>query len=239
MLRQMEAVSGSAIESFEIIADRTLNAALHHITGTRAPLSGQHDWHILIDYVGVNAASKIEELIMRALADGQAQDAVLATNSAQAGAFWHIRDSLSSAEKMTGPAVQHDLSVPVDVMPDFIVTVSQAVEQRFAGTKASAFGHLGDGNLHFHVRAPAGADPNIWREGQGQDIARFVHDLATNAGGSISAEHGIGQSLKSELLRLASPARINALRAIKKAFDPDNIMNPGKLVPLASNGPAA
>ncbi len=239
ILRQFEAVSGNAIESFEIIANRTLAAALQHIVGSRAPLAGQHDWHILADYVGADADNRLQALVIAALAAGHAQDAVIAANSAQVAAFWHLRDSLSNAEKLTGPAVQHDLSVPVDAMPSFILAVSSAVEARFVGTQASAFGHLGDGNLHFHVRAPVGADPNSWRDGQGQEIARFVHDIATEAGGSISAEHGIGQSLKSELLRLSSPAQIHAMRAIKTAFDPDNIMNPGKLVPLASLAPAA
>ena len=239
MLRLFEAAAGDAIESFEIIANRTLAAALQHIAGTRAPLVGQHDWHILVDYVGADADLKLHTLVIDALAAGLAQDAVIAANSAQAAAFWHLRDSLSSAERSIGPAVQHDLSVPVDAMPHFITSVSQAVEAHFAGTQASAFGHLGDGNLHFHVRAPAGADPNTWRDDQGQVIARFVHDRVIAAGGSISAEHGIGQSLKSELLRLSSPAQIQALRAIKTAFDPDNIMNPGKLVPLASDAPAA
>ena len=239
MLRDMEGASGDAIESYEIIAKRTLQAALRHISGTRAPLTGDHDWHILIDYVGASATEALEALVMQALSRGQAQDAVIAANTAQAAAFWHIRESLSAAEKATGPAVQHDLSVPVDIMPRFIASVSTAVEQEFEGVLTSAFGHLGDGNLHFHVRAPAGADPAMWREHQGQEIARYVHDLVIAAGGSISAEHGIGQSLKSELLRLSSPARIHAMRAIKIAFDPDGLMNPGKLVPLASDAPAA
>ncbi len=239
MLRDMEAVSGDAIESFEIIAKRTFEAALKHISGTRAPLAGDHDWHVLIDYVGASATEALETLVTQALLKGQAQDAVIAANTAQSAAFWHIRESLSAAEKATGAAVQHDLSVPVDAMPSFIASVSHAVEQRYHGVLASAFGHLGDGNLHFHVRAPIGADPTLWREGQGQEIARFVHDRAIAAGGSISAEHGIGQSLKSELLRLSSPARIQAMRAIKIAFDPDGLMNPGKLVPLASDAPAA
>lgn len=239
MLREMEATSGDAIESFEIIARRTFEAALQHIPGTRAPLSGDHDWHVLIDYVGESARDALEALVIRALSQGQAQDAVIAANTSQAAAFWHIRESLSAAEKATGPAVQHDLSVPVDVMPSFIASVSRAVEQRFEGVLASSFGHLGDGNLHFHVRAPVGANPRTWRDNEGQKIARYVHDLAVAAGGSISAEHGIGQSLKGELLRLSSPARIQALRAIKSAFDPAGIMNPGKLVPLASDAPAA
>jgi FAD/FMN-containing dehydrogenase len=239
MLRAMEAASGSAIESFEIIAAKSLAAVLTHVSGTRAPLEGDHAWHVLIDYVGQGAAPALEALVASAIENGQVQDAVIAANSAQAAAFWNIRESLSAAEKATGPAVQHDLSVPVAAMPGFILSASAAVEAEFAGTTAIAFGHLGDGNVHFHVRSPAGSDPATWRNNEGEIIAKFVHDLVISAGGSISAEHGIGQSLRAELLRLSSPARITALRAIKAALDPQGIMNPGKLVPLASDAPAA
>ena len=107
-----------------------------------------------------------------------------------------------------------------------------AVEAAFPGASASAFGHLGDGNVHFHVRAPAGSPPD-WAARNAGIISPFVHDLVVAAGGSISAEHGIGQMKRDELARLASPARMHALRAIKRAFDPQNLFNPGKLVSLA------
>jgi FAD/FMN-containing dehydrogenase len=239
LLRMIEAASGDAIESFEIIDDRTLATVFVQISGTRPPLAGTHKWHILIDYVADNAATALETQLGVAIEAGLLDDAVIATNSAQAAAFWHIRESLSAAEKATGPATQHDLSVPVDGMPAFIESASVAVEARFGGTTAIAFGHLGDGNVHFHVRAPRDCNQASWREAEGVEITRFVHDLVIAAGGSISAEHGIGQSLRSELLRLSSPARIGALRAIKSALDPTGIMNPGKLVPLASDIAAA
>ena len=112
------------------------------------------------------------------------------------------------------------------------------VEAVFPGMKASAFGHLGDGNVHFHVRAPEGVDGESWRSGPGKDASHLVYDLVVDAKGSISAEHGIGQMKRQELLRLSDPARIAALRAIKSALDPAGIMNPGKLVPLASDATA-
>jgi FAD/FMN-containing dehydrogenase len=115
-------------------------------------------------------------------------------------------------------------------MPRFIIEVSEQVERAFPGVIASGFGHLGDGNIHFHVRAASHATPD-WYEGEGAQITRFVDDLVTAAGGSISAEHGIGQLKLSEFARLAPPGRIHALRAIKEAIDPLSIMNPGKLVP--------
>ena len=119
-------------------------------------------------------------------------------------------------------------------MPAFLVAAAAEVERRFAGTRVNAFGHLGDGNIHFNVRAPEGAD-GAWVERDGQAVTAFVHDLVTAAGGSISAEHGIGQMKLAELARLAGPARLGALRAVKQALDPQGIMNPGKLVPLAES----
>ena len=124
----------------------------------------------------------------------------------------------------------HDISVPVDAMPGFILDAAAAVEAAYPGTVASGFGHLGDGNIHFHVRAGTRAAQD-WYDHEGKAITRLVDDLVTAAGGSISAEHGIGQLKRDELARLTPPSRIAALRAIKHALDPLGIMNPGKLVP--------
>lgn len=243
LLRMMEARSGNAVESFEILPAQTLARVLRHIPGTRAPLSSAHPWHVLVEYVesepGRSATSGLEPLLATALESGLAEDAVIAANEAQAEAFWRLRDSISEAERASGPAVQHDISVPVDAMPDFMLSAATEIEASFPGTQAIAFGHLGDGNVHFHVKAPAGANDTAWRAQTGFNATRMVHDLVVAAGGSISAEHGIGQIKRTELLRLSDPARITALRAIKAAFDPAGIMNPGKLVPLASDAPAA
>ena len=172
-----------------------------------------------------------------ALADGVAQDAVAAASEAQADAFWRLRDSISEAERAEGPTMAHDISVPVDAMPDFMETASRRVEAAFPGVQCSAFGHLGDGNVHFHVNAPAGADAERWRGAVGEAASHMVYDLVVAAGGSISAEHGIGQMKRDELERLSPPARMAALRAIKRAFDPHELMNPGKLVSLAPASP--
>jgi FAD/FMN-containing dehydrogenase len=148
---------------------------------------------------------------------------------------WHvliearIRDSLSEAERLAfGPATQHDISVPIDALPAFLSDATARVETAFPGTRASGFGHLGDGNIHFHVRAGDRARAD-WVATEGLEVMRLVDDLVTKAGGSISAEHGIGQMKRDELARLA-PDRVATLRAIKSALDPDNLMNPGKLV---------
>jgi len=242
LLRRMERAT-DAIESFEIIPSDSLALVLAHIPGTRAPLSGTYPWHVLIEAVASDPdaeppARLLERLLAPALEAGLAADAVIAASEAQAEAFWRIRDSLSEAERASGPAVQHDISVPVETMPRFMVEAARAAEARFPGTHATAFGHLGDGNVHFHVRAPAGADRDRWYAEDAPVVTRFVHDLVVAAGGSISAEHGIGQMKRAELERLAPPARLAALRAIRQALDPAGIMNPGKLVTLAPGAPA-
>ena len=174
-------------------------------------------------------AAVLEPILADALETGLAEDVVLAASEAQAEAFWRIRHSISEAERASGPTVQHDISVPIDAMPDFMIDAAQIMESRFPGVSANSFGHLGDGNIHFHIRAGERAVPG-WAEGEGKDISRQVHDLVTAASGSISAEHGIGQLKRDELLRLASPSRIAALRAIKHALDPGGLLNPGKLI---------
>jgi len=242
LLRRLETATDT-VESFEIVPQISLGLVLAHIPDTRSPIAGKHPWHVLIEAVSSDAAAEapsllLERLLGSALSDGLVADAVIAASEAQADAFWRLRDSISEAERASGPAVQHDISVPVDAMPDFMTRGAAAVEARFAGTHASAFGHLGDGNVHFHVRAPTDADAKSWYADEAPQITPFVNDLVVAAGGSISAEHGIGQMKLGELERLSSPARIAALRGIKSGLDPHHIMNPGKLVPLAP-APAA
>ncbi|QYU66082.1 hypothetical protein J4558_13835 [Leptolyngbya sp. 15MV] len=147
-------------------------------------------------------------------------------------------DSISPAERAIGPAMQHDISVPVAAMADFVEAALPAVERRFPGCRPVAFGHLGDGNVHFHVLAPPGAVRGAWEEGQGKAISMFVHDLVTEWGGSISAEHGIGQMKRDELGRLGDPVALALMRGVKAALDPAGILNPGKLVPLAPAAPS-
>jgi FAD/FMN-containing dehydrogenase len=233
LLRHLEART-SSIEGFELVPQDSLQLVLKHIPGTRAPLTGEHRWHVLIeattDDPDANIAAELELLLGTALEQGIIADAVIAASEAQAEAFWKIRDSLSEAERSEGQTLAHDISVRVADMPTFLVEASEQVERAFPGVIASGYGHLGDGNIHFHVRAASHAAPD-WYEREGAEITRFVDDLVTAAGGSISAEHGIGQLKLGEFERLAPPGRVHALRAIKHALDPLGIMNPGKLVP--------
>ena len=242
LLRLCEAHLGDSVEGFEVIADDGLGHVLSHIPGTRCPIATRTPWHVLIeidhgDLRDPGPAERLEGALTAALEQGIAVDAAIAANETQADAFWRIRESLSESERAQGPALQYDISVPVARMPAFMVDAAAAAERAFPGTTASSFGHLGDGNVHFHVRAPRGTtDGPAWIAAQGQAINAFVHDAVVAAGGSISAEHGIGQMKRAELGRLASPARLHALRAIKAAFDPQGIMNPDKLIPRPDEG---
>jgi FAD/FMN-containing dehydrogenase len=229
LLRAMEQASGSAIESFEIVPAHDLELVLEHIPGTRRPIETRSAWNVLIDFVGEDATARLIALL-EPLAD-RFDDAAVAANNAQAAAFWRIRDSISEAERAAGPTLAHDISVAVEAMPGFIESAGAAVEARFPGVTVSAFGHLGDGNVHFHVNAPSGADASAWRADPGKAISAHVYDLVTQAGGSISAEHGIGQMKLDALARTGGPARLAALRAVKQGLDPRNLFNPGKLIP--------
>jgi FAD/FMN-containing dehydrogenase len=232
LLRFLEGRTGS-VEGFELVPEDSLQLVLKHIPGTRAPLSGPHRWHVLVEATTADGvhdiAKELEAVLGDALEERIIDDAVIAASEAQAEAFWKIRDSISEAERSDGQTLAHDISVSVADMPGFLDSAAAEVERAFPGVIASGFGHLGDGNIHFHVRAGSHAAPD-WYEREGDAITRMVDDLVTAAGGSISAEHGIGQSKRAEFERLAPPGRIHALRAIKHALDPLGIMNPGKLV---------
>jgi FAD/FMN-containing dehydrogenase len=230
LLRFLEGRMGEAIESFELVPRSALELVLAHVPGTRPPLARPAPWNVLVEAVSAAPDAVLSDALVSALQAGLIADAAVAASEAQAEDFWRLRDSISEAEKKDGPAAKHDISVAVEDMAAFMTEAAARVEARFPGTRVNAFGHLGDGNVHFNVRAPLG-ERETWVEGEGKMVSAFVHDLVAAAGGSISAEHGIGQMKRAELARLGDPARLSVMRAIKQALDPKNIMNPGKLVP--------
>ena len=235
LLLHCQAREGDALEGFEVLPGHCLATVLGFLPGARAPLAGEHAWHALIeldaDASGADdLAARAEALLAEAFERGLVGDAAIAQSEAQAEAFWALRETIAPAERAAGPSVQHDVSVPLESVPGFVEDASAAVEARWPGTRAVAFGHLGDGNVHFHVIAPAGVDGPAWQEGEGKAISRFVHDLVAKWRGSISAEHGIGQLKRDELKRLGDPVALATMAAVKRALDPLGIMNPGKLL---------
>jgi FAD/FMN-containing dehydrogenase len=233
LLRQLDAAIGAPLEGFEIIPHGCLDAVLRHIPQTRHPLGGDCPWYALVELAGEKTgdlSSKLETQLAIALDNGLADDVVIAKNDRESEDFWRLRDSISEAERAEGPAIQHDVSVPVDLMPRFIAENPARLAAAFPGARALSFGHLGDGNVHHHVQPPVDSDGPAWLAAHGEEASRLVYRHVIELGGSISAEHGIGQMKRDLFAELDSPARLAALRAVKVGLDPAGLFNPGKLI---------
>ena len=233
LLRRLDSALGPELEGFELIPQSCVDAVIAHIPGTRAPLPIHRGWHVLVELAAdvPERADVLVELAATAQSDGFVTDMALAKSEAEADAWWRIRDSISEAERASGPAIQHDVSVPVDAMPHFIASNPARLTEVFAGARAVSFGHLGDGNIHHHVQPPLGLDGAAWIIAHGEAVSELVYRHVIELGGSLSAEHGIGQMKRDLLARLSDPARIAMLRGVKAGLDDAGILNPGKLVP--------
>lgn len=198
--------------------------------GGRDPLAAAHPWYALIEFWG---GPEQEELlgatIMAALEAGQARDAALAQNETQALALRALREEMSAAQKAEGGSIKHDISLPLDAIPDFIAEAGAAITRAIPGARPCPFGHLGDGNLHYNISQPQGAEEAGFLA-RWEEVNRITHDLVTQRGGAISAEHGIGRIKRAELAHYADPVKLGMLRAIKTALDPAGILNPGAVL---------
>ncbi|MBB3859059.1 FAD/FMN-containing dehydrogenase [Novosphingobium hassiacum] len=236
LLVMAQDMAADLLEGFEVLPRHSLEAVLAYLPDARSPLAAPYEWHALIEFVAgdVSTAARLpeiaEHLLSQAFERGLIADATIAASEDQAERLWLIRETISPAERAIGPAMQHDISVPVEAMPAFVDAAVPRLEADWPGTTAVCFGHLGDGNVHFHVIAPPGADRAVWEAGDGKAISAQVHDMVTQWGGSISAEHGIGRLKRDELARLGDPVALSTMRAIKHALDPQGLLNPGKLV---------
>jgi FAD/FMN-containing dehydrogenase len=199
-----------------------------HLPGARLPLAEPAPWYVLIEVasgLAGTAEAAMERLLGMALERGLILDAAVAQSEAQASALWALREGQSAAQKSEGPAWKHDVAVPVSAIARFLDQAGEALESRFPGVRIDAFGHVGDGNIHYDVLGPATGDPKAHEAGR-EAGSRLVHDLVASFGGSISAEHGLG-ILKTEAARLyKAPVEIAALEAVRRALDPGRIMNP-------------
>ncbi|SIP98420.1 4-phosphoerythronate dehydrogenase (FAD-dependent) [Rhizobium sp. RU35A] len=224
---------GTALTGFELMPRIGLEFTTRHIAGVRDPLPTVHDWYVLVDISTSDSAETAERLVHalleQGLEAGLVENAVIAASVAQAKALWHMRESMSDAQKPEGGSIKHDVSVPVSKIPAFMAAAEEGVLAAMPGARICAFGHLGDGNIHYNISQPVGADKTAflarWRE-----MNAIVHAIVLEAGGSISAEHGIGQLKRDELAAIRPEIEIDLMRRIKHAFDPAGIMNPGKVI---------
>ena len=232
LLGHMQARTGGLLSSFELVSRPTLDLVLKHIPNTRDPLADASSWYVLMEVSG-GAGASLEALTQSALEQAMAQglvtDAVVAQSETQARSFWHMRETISEAEKREGVSIKHDISVPVASIPRFIEEATATVMKKFPGARPVCFGHMGDGNLHFNFNAPPGKDAEF--SAQWNEMQLTVHDIVHHYSGSISAEHGIGEMKREVLPRYKSHEELDVMRAIKHALDPKNILNPGKTVP--------
>jgi FAD/FMN-containing dehydrogenase len=209
LLTRLQAATGGLIVAFELIPRIGVELVLQHIPGTRDPIAQPSPWYALIEGPGLEESLATE-------------NAVLASNDTQRLDFWKLRESMSEAQKKEGPSLKHDIAVPIASIPDFIAKATAAVQKALPDARPVTFGHLGDGNLHFNFNVPSISKRT--------EIARVVHDIARDFGGSFSAEHGIGVMKREELVRYKSAVEVEIMRELKRTFDPRNILNPGKML---------
>jgi len=225
--------AGASLTGFELIGNTPLDFSLALTPEARPPLAGDWPWHVLVDISSgrsqEDARALMETILSEGLEKGFVGDAAISESIAQGTAFWALRENISDAQKPEGGSIKHDISVPVALIPEFIARGAVAVENVCPGARVVCFGHMGDGNLHYNVSQPRGMDKNAFLDLY-RPMNKAVHDIVRDLNGSISAEHGIGQLKRDELLATAPPVGIDLMRRIKAAFDPAGIMNPGKVI---------
>jgi len=233
------AASEDNVTSCELMGRQGIDLVLQHIPGTADPLSDKHEWYVLMEWAstrppreGANQSGlreKMEAYLGEAMEKGLVLDAVIAQTEAQSKALWMLRENHTEASKREGPSIKHDISVAVSKIPAFVPEGVAAMTKALPGCRPLIFGHVGDGNLHFNCQAPAGwSKPEFMKHGEA--ISGGVYDLVTSYGGSISAEHGIGRIKVEELTHYRTKIELDVMRSLKRALDPDNLMNPGKVI---------
>ncbi|MDJ0759135.1 MAG: FAD-binding oxidoreductase [Woeseiaceae bacterium] len=234
LLSRLRGNCGDSIDAFELISRTALEYVVRHIPDTRDPFHETHDWYVLLELSSDHIRDSLEAVLMSCLTDKLITDVVIAKNDAEAEAFWRIRHSISAAQKFEGASLKHDIGVPIDRIPELIEAGRELVESRLPGGRLCAFGHVGDGNLHYNVGQPPGVDPGQFLA-SGEEFTEALYDLVRQFGGTFSAEHGVGMFKKHHLTRFRSEAELALMRTLKAALDPANILNPGKVLPTGSD----
>ena len=221
------------LTAFEFLSHEGLAILVKHFPANRIPFETRYPWYILMEISGARAdgqaGRELEAILTRAAEDGVIEDAVIASSLGQAADFWRLRELMPEAQKPEGGSVKHDVSVPIARLPEFITRANAIVEQVCPGARPVPFGHFGDGNIHYNISEPVGLGRQRFLE-IGVAINAAVHDLVDELAGSISAEHGIGRSKRQELTRFKSGVELEMMRGIKRVFDPNGILNPGKVL---------
>jgi FAD/FMN-containing dehydrogenase len=231
LLTRLQEASNGLVNAFELLSRAGLELVLAHIPGTIDPLAQPSPWYVLCEASGSAGVETVfQSALEAALEGGVASDAAIAASEAQRLALWKLRESMSEAQKLDGPSLKHDVSVPVSAAAAFIDTAVAAVTSVLPSARPVPFGHLGDGNLHFNFQMAHGEDMARYLA-RWDDIQHIVHDVVHEYGGSFSAEHGVGVMKRADLKRYKSAAEVELMRTLKRTLDPKNILNPGKLVP--------
>ena len=227
------AAAGDSLTAFEMMGRPGVDIAVRHIPGVTDPFGARHPYYALIELTSPRKNAGIKEVLECALAasmeDGHVSDGVIAASETQAQALWKIREAIPEAQKHEGGSIKHDVTLPLDRMHEFVNRGTELAEKEVPGVRVVNFGHLGDGNLHFNLCQPKGARWEDFINYRGA-INRIIHDLACELGGSFSAEHGIGRLKVDDLERYKSAVELDLMRRIKAALDPNNVMNPGKVL---------
>lgn len=233
LLGHFQACVGGSLNSFELIGRDALDLVLRHMSGARSPVDVQGPWAVLVELADGSDESALRQAMEDALGSAfdksLISDAVIAASIAQTRALWHLRENISEAQRLEGVSIKHDVSVPVSRIPAFLDAAGKALGLAFPGVRVVAFGHLGDGNLHYNLSRPE-TDSNARFVASTAEVNRIVHDLVASFGGSISAEHGLGQLKREEILRYRSPEETAMMADLKRLFDPRGLMNPGKVI---------
>ncbi|MBK1696301.1 FAD-binding oxidoreductase [Rhodovibrio salinarum] len=235
LLARCQQATAQSLTSFELIPRIGIDLSLKHVAGSVDPLEGAYDWYVLVEAQGGHGdgglKAALEGALMQAYEDGLVLDAAPAESAAQAQTFWHLREAVVEAQRHEGGSIKHDIAVPVSSVPAFLTEATAKVHEMVPGIRPVPFGHLGDGNLHFNLTQPEGADTQAFLA-RWDEVNAAVHDIVARYRGSISAEHGIGQMKVAENARFKPPVELEMMRAIKRSLDPGNIMNPGKVIDL-------